>query len=315
MKRIVLLTVAVAVWTLAGCPGTQDSGQVNPFLTLTERGFFSTDTSDITTPGGGTGDDAEAVFRQDMQVQFVNLSTRYDLSFRYVAWVLPSSVSTTDEEEALINGNYVRLDQQLQLGSVFTLPEGTYIYNGPGFAGATRVLVPASIAAATDPDDTDQDVTATLNEVVIRLITPDALLIFDDPPVGCDSIAFEYSEDGRVVTDDPLIGGSTGVYEGATLGGGYKTLAQVDVYQCSPFRPGMFLRIGGGAPAANEFFEGQDLAFGFSAIPDDDGICCEVVSSDQATFSFQTTDPNTTDDDDDGTPATDTDTGIDTVTQ
>ena len=53
---------------------------------------------------------------------------------------------------------------------------------------------------------------------------------------------------------------------GATNAGAAKTLAQVDVYQCNPLRPGLFLRVGGGAAAENEYFEGSTIRFEFRRI-------------------------------------------------
>jgi hypothetical protein len=61
--------------------------------------------------------------------------------------------------------------------------------------------------------------------------------------------------------------------------GGHKTLAQIDVYQCEPLRPGLFLRIGGGTKAANEYFEGENVLFEFNEGADANGNFANVTIS------------------------------------
>jgi len=82
------------------------------------------------------------------------------------------------------------------------------------------------------------------------------VLMFSQPPVSCDSVAFTFSDP---VTDE-ILGGSSGA------GGGFKTLAQVQTYECSPLKPGLFFTSAGGARDPNEFREGEPLTFTFQPL-------------------------------------------------
>jgi hypothetical protein len=68
------------------------------------------------------------------------------------------------------------------------------------------------------------------------------------------------------------------------LGGGFKTLAQVSLYQCNPLQPGLFLHRSGGQDQPNEYYEGQNVTFDFFAAPDANGDCAIVtIGSDSQT--------------------------------
>jgi len=171
-----------------------------------------------------------------------------------------SSIRTAEQQDALLAGGYVQLTREVQLGTAFTLPPGTFIYSGPGVAGATPVRL---LAAQGDGDG--QPTTEAFD-----IITPDVILAFSQPPVSCDSVAFFYTVDGEVLNEPGLGAGATGA-------GPLKTLAQIDVYECEPFQPGVFLRLGGGARMSNEFFEGNDVRFDFFAGPDQNGDFANVT--------------------------------------
>jgi hypothetical protein len=109
------------------------------------------------------------------------------------------------------------------------------------------------------------------------LLTPDALLVFSQPPVSCDSVAFTFT---NPITREVLPGASTDV-------GGYKTLAQMDVYDCDPFQPGLFFRKTGGTPAANEYQEGQAVTVEFNGAATNGAFGIVTVAA-------TPTDPNTT---------------------
>jgi hypothetical protein len=85
-----------------------------------------------------------------------------------------------------------------------------------------------------------------------------------------------YTRQGEPLTATP-VDGPTAPYGGATLTGGLKTLAQVDVYQCDPLRPGLFIKLGGGARQPDEYFEGEDVTFDFFDVPDADGKFAHVT--------------------------------------
>lgn len=223
--------------------------QRNSFLTLAETlGVALTPTDpDDDDP---SGEDLIDEFRQPMTVNFANMNQDADLKFAYAAWVNVSSIRTAEQQDALLRDGYVQLTSAVQLGTVFTLPPGTFVRSGPGIAGATTEFI-----SAGGSDD-------------VTLVTPDVFLVFLDPPTSCDSVAFLYSEGGEVVEDE-VTGDSFGTFGGATGFGGRKTLAQIDAYQCSPLRPGMFLKVAGGPREPNEFLEGENLTFSFFAGPQD----------------------------------------------
>ncbi len=247
--RIWRLTIlGVFLTGLGGCP---QASQRNPYLTFVESfGIESSLTPG--TGGGGQGVGADVIFRRPMTLQFQNRHSYAVLETSFIAWVELGSVRSADQQDALLASNYVQLSRALDLGSAYRLPVGTFVYNGPGTAGATPVrLGPAGGAVADDDDTQTGDEGVTPTTATFELLTPDAILVFSQPPVSCDSEAFRYSEDG-VVLPGPT----------STVGG-HKTLAQIDVYQCDPFTPGVFLQTASGDIDENEYLEGNTVTFTF----------------------------------------------------
>ncbi|MBU0639996.1 MAG: hypothetical protein KKB50_14100 [Planctomycetes bacterium] len=232
-------------------------GERNPFLTLTD--VFGVSSSQDTDSGGAAGGAAtEDEFRRTITVTFANQHPDAELHVSFAAWVYASSIRSAEQQDALLSGGYVQLAREVEIGTAFTLTPGTFVYNGPGTAGATRIRLPQ--AGDTGGDPLAGPATA------FALITPDVVLAYLQPPVSCDTVAFEYEIQGRVQT-----GPATGT------SGGRKTLAQIDAYQCEPLRPGMFLKLGGGVRESNEFFEGEDIRFDFFDLPDADGNFATVT--------------------------------------
>jgi hypothetical protein len=260
------LLVGLLLWPGLACQFPSGSAR-NPFTTLIEVFGASSFAEEEDETGGPGGVAAEAGFRQTMTVTFANNNGAAELNVSFAAWVNVSSIRTAEQQDALLAGGYVQLTREVQLGTAFTLPPGTFIYSGPGVAGATPVRL-----LAAQGDGNGQPATAAFD-----IITPDVILAFSQPPVSCDSVAFFYTVDGEIPRD-PLPGGLD-VFEAATGGGPLKTLAQIDVYECEPFRPGVFLRLGGGARMSNELFEGNDVRFDFFAGPDQNGDFAQVTIS------------------------------------
>lgn len=259
------------VVVVCGCVG-QTGETRNPFLTATET--FGTSVVTTEEQQGTSGAATEAEFRQVLQVTLANNHQTAELNTSFVAWVSPSSIRSGAQQDALLSGGYVQLDREVRLGTAFTLVPGTFVYNGPGVAGATAVRLPPTGA---NPDDAIDTTLATLRQ--FEIITPDVILLFSQPPVSCDSVAFFFTVDGDPLTSEGVSGVSD-LFAGANSPrGGLKTLAQVDVYQCDPFRPGLFLRLGGGALPANEFFEGQDIRIDFSPQATADGFFAVVTKT------------------------------------
>jgi hypothetical protein len=221
----------------------------NPFLGYTEEYGVAGQTT--VTPGGqagGTG--AEETFRRPLTLTFINAHTGATLETSFVAWVEVSSVRSAGQQDSLLRNGYAQLTREVRLGSAFVLPVGTFVYSGPGLAGATPVtLNRASAAEGSQP--------SAPTTISFEMVTPDRVLMFSQPPVSCDSVAFTFSDP---VTGEVLSGASP-------AGGGYKTLAQVDVYSCSPLQPGLFFTAAGGVRSANEFREGEPLTFTFLEQP------------------------------------------------
>jgi hypothetical protein len=268
MKRWRVLCVATLLAGAWGCASSVPGA--NPFLTLTEALGIATIVdggTGGTTPGGQA---ATIPFRQPMTVSFRNNHSDAELNVSFAAWVNTSSVRSTEQRDALFDAGYTQLQREVRLGTAFTLPVGTLVYDGGGTAGATAVFLGP---AQSDGGDAEPPT------LTIELLSPDVILAFVQPPVSCDSVAFYYTKDGEPLTSVP-VGGSTGPYAGATLSGAFKTLAQVDVYGCDPLRPGLFIRTGGGQRADNEYVEGQVVVFDYYAVPDANGNFCRVTITD-----------------------------------
>lgn len=257
---------------LGGCPFGGGIDQRNAFLTFTDTFGASAARQDGQAGGGAGGGSVavEATFRKTMTVILANLHPNAELRTSFAAWVLPSSIRSAEQQDELLRGGYVQLAEEIQLGRAFTLPPGTFVFNGPGTAGATPVVLPPTGAA----DNTVDPALATTRQ--FELITPDVILVFYQPPESCESVAFFFAVDGQPLDSEPL--GEDGLFSGPTSPfSGLKTLAQIDAYQCRPFRPGLFLRIGGGRPEANEFNEGDTVQFQFSPLPDANGFFATVT--------------------------------------
>jgi len=248
---------------MSGCGGAPASG--NPFLTLAEMSGGQVGQDRPSGGGGGGGQQAQPVaFRGSINVTFNN-NSNYELDTSFLAWVAPGSVRTAEQQEELLNSNYVQITEELKLGSAYTLGAGTYVYNGPGAAHATAIHLEPSQGGEA----------GTLSSMTIQLVAPDALLVFSQPPVSCDSVAFTFSQQGQPLP--PVPAGSLGPWNGATNTGGLKTLAQVNVYQCNPFQPGLFLHNSGGPRQSNGFLETDDVTFDFGLLPDENGYCANVT--------------------------------------
>ncbi|MBN2447446.1 MAG: hypothetical protein JXO22_12010 [Phycisphaerae bacterium] len=269
-----------------GCPFGTDQTTANPFVVLTEQQLIE---SNADTPGGGTsaggGTAAQTVFRADMTVTFANNHPAADLDFNFIAWVSPGSIHTADDQDELWDSGYIQLSRTLDLGLAYSLPPGTFVFSPEGAPAATRVRLLATGGAVTEGEDETTGEAAT--ESSFTLITPDVILVYLDPPDSCDSVAFEYSDEGDVLTSDP-IDGVNGIFGGATTTGGFKTLAQVDVYQCDPFQPGVFLKPGGGGRAVNQYFEGEGVRFDFRSTPTAAGDFATVEFLSETTASTET---------------------------
>lgn len=248
MRRL-HVSFGILLLLVVGCLPTFD--ERNAFWTLTET--YGTISGIEEVDDGQTAAEAAAEFRRVMNVTFTNNHETAEVDASFAAWVYSSSVHFADQQDALLRGGYVQLTRAIELGSAFTLPPGTFVFNGPGLAGATPVRLACPLT------ETGQG--RTISDA-ISLITPDVLLVFSQPPVSCDSVAFIF---GNTVPGASVV---TGPVTGT---GGFKTLAQVNVYQCTPLRPGMFLKLGGGARDSNEYFEGEDVHFDFNETPDPDG--------------------------------------------
>jgi len=254
--------VALAVLVVCGC-GLQVQER-SAFLALTETfGFSAADEEDQDGAGGGSA--AEERFRLDSTVTFVNTHPTADLNVLFLAWVNVSSIRSAEQQDALLADGYVQLSSTVRIGSVFALPPGTFVRNGPGAAGATIVRL-----------GPEGDGTLPSSES-FTMITPDVVLALADPPVSCESKAFIFTEDRRPLDAQFVPGGLGFIFVGSTGAGGIKTLAQVDVYDCDPLHPGLFLKLTGGVAEPNEYFEGQDITFTFNAVPDADGKFANVL--------------------------------------
>ncbi len=246
---------------LASCtPVTQ---QRNPFLGYTEE-YGVAGQQQVFEGGAAGGVGTEETFRRPLTLTFINSNGDAIVDTSFVAWVEVSSVRSAGQQDALLQGGFVQLTEEIRLGSAYTLPVGTFVLDGPGTAGATPVTLSRAATTSTTQGGT-QALTPTT--AVFNMITPDKVLVFSQPPVSCDSVAFTFSDP---VTGEVLSGASP-------AGGGYKTLAQVDVYECSPLRPGLFFTAVGGTRRPNEFREGDSLTFTFQPTPTAEGAFAVVT--------------------------------------
>lgn len=246
---------------VTGC-GDSPTSQQNPYLTFTDTFGISSEIGedDVDAAKGAAADE---IFRLPITLTMTNNHPTADLETSFVAWVEIGNVRNMEQEDALLRDGYIQLDQEVRLGSAFVLPVGTYVYDGGGLAGTTGVHLGQAGGAGVPSSQT------------FGLITPDALVMYGQPPVSCDSVAFVFTRDGEPLTS---VTGGAGLFEGATGSGGVKTLAQVNVYQCSPLRPGLFLRSGGIIEEENEFLEGADILIEFNEFPTVEGADFAIVT-------------------------------------
>ncbi|MCG3125704.1 MAG: hypothetical protein CHACPFDD_00530 [Phycisphaerae bacterium] len=274
MRLTSMLAALCVLGATASCTTTFTTER-NPFLTFTE-GFTASSDDDTGSNGSGSRRPVIGGFRREMALLFANNHPDYELNFTFAAWVNVGSIRSADQQDVLLSNGYVQLLEETRIGTAFTLPPGTFVFNGTGVAGATTVRLGPTARSTPLPTTT-----------TFELLTPDAILVFTQPPTACDSVAFYYTQDGQLVYSPPLSGG-LGFTEGATGAGGQKTLAQIDGYQCDPFMPGFFLKLGGGGRRGNEYFEGEDLGIVFNPTPNASGDFAEVTIGENLTLVDET---------------------------
>ena len=192
---------------------------------------------------------------------FHNTFANADVNASFAAWVNVSSIRSADQQDALLASGFVQLTHEVKLGTAHTLPIGTFVFGGSGLAGATKVfLTPAQGGA-------NATVVAPTT-AAFTMPTPDAILVFVEPPVSCESVAFYYSLDGQPLT---AAIGAGGLFGGSTTTGPFKTMAQMNVYECSPFKPGLFFSQTGSNRQPNQFLEGQDITIDLNPVADANG--------------------------------------------
>ena len=270
MRKISTLIGLATISFAAGCVNPFATLGPNAFLTLAEEFGAESSPTAITEPtdttGGsaGSGTSADAFFRQEMSLTLQNNDTTADLNVSLAAWILPSSLISTAQEDLLINAGFVPTTRLTAIGTL-EIPVGAFVRNGGGFAGTENLSI------------------APMQAEQFTIVTPDVLLIYNDLPRSCESVAFEYQIGGepvpsRLIVPGDSIGGETNNSSlGATNSGGRKTLAQIDAYQCTPFMPGLYFRPGGGARSNNEFFEGQGVRVDFNLNVQDNGQAAFVT--------------------------------------
>lgn len=259
VKRVTLAALVGLTLLAPGACVPSAAPEANPFLTYTET--FGVPAEGAAAAAAARGATLRAAFRQPVTLVLQNNHPTADLDFWLAAWVNVSSVRTAQQQAELLDGGYAQLRREVRLGNAFTLPVGTFVYNGSGVAGATAV----HLGPAQPRGPGDAPATATFS-----LPTPDVILFFYAPPVSCDSIAFVYSDNGLPLPEVPA-GGPLAPNQGSVRGAGFKTLAMISAYQCYPFRPGLFLKTGGGAQAANEYVEGDTITVSFNQTADANG--------------------------------------------
>lgn len=277
MRITMIGLMMIAAGALFGCPGIGE--QRNPFLTATEEYGSTTGGSD-SEGSGGRGRQVTAAFRQKLTLTMANFHPDAELNVSLAAWVNPSSIRNTDQQDELLENNYYRLDEEIKLGDAFMLVPGTYVYAGPGVAGSTSVRLNRATTVTEQDAANPEGESTTLIQATERsfeLVTPDVVLVYSQPPISCDSVAFYFTVDGDPLTSEGLTGVGD-IYAGPNSPfGGLKTLAQVDVYQCDPLKPGLFFWQGGSARGENEYLEGQNLRFEFYRTPTATGDFCVVT--------------------------------------
>jgi hypothetical protein len=293
MTKSALGVLVLGSGLLLGCPG---GDVVNPFLTLIEQEFIPFNAEDDVdgelvggaqdgVAGGGGVTEVDDRFRDSQTITFNNNSARGDLEFNFLAWVNATSIQDDDDREALLNSNYIELDEEVRIGRAFILAPGTFVYNGGGVNGNRRFRIPRGTDASTEGATNDpgevEDIDAEdiggitvggggdLNSVAgvadapvsqqLILATPDRILIYLDAPDSCDSTAFVFVDQGEILSDleeSP-----------SSRFGPFKPLAAAEYIQCDPLVPALALKVGGGTRLANEYFEGELITLDFFLTP------------------------------------------------
>lgn len=271
---------------LSCMPTSGTGGERNAFFAFTDE-FGTALLRDPNREDEGPGADREVPeeeFRRPMTLTFLNLHAGAELAFSFIAWVDPASIRSRVQEDALFRSGYVRLTEQVQVGSAFRLAPGTFVYNGAGQAGATTIRLaratPGGSEGAAQGDPNQGTGTGVARELSLTLVTPDALLVGAAPPTSCDSPAFVFTDAEELqvyAAGNPELAPSY-AFSPSTERLGIKTLAQISAYQCLPFRPGLFLKRGGGGRRGNEFFEGDSIRFVFSPLPTNGYFCVVEVA-------------------------------------
>ena len=127
MMRMLSLGCLGLLLVMAGCAGTQS--EINPFVALTEALGISAAGTTPPTPGGGQVL-SPTTFRRDMTITFRNNHPQAEVNTLFVAWVSASSLRSAQQQDALFADGYVQLSSEVRLGTAFTLPVGTFVYNG-----------------------------------------------------------------------------------------------------------------------------------------------------------------------------------------
>jgi hypothetical protein len=238
-------------------------------LTYTEEYGVAGSSAQRSSSGTASGTGTETTFRRSLTLKLRNNNPSAELNTSLMCWVSVSSVRSAEQQDALLRDGYVQLAQELRIGSVFALPVGTYVYAGHG-AGGSQTIFLGPAQGGTGSTTSSPTVSS------VSLTTPDAILVFTQPPVSCDSVAFYYTQNGAPLPSSSAGGGGTAPFAGSNTTGGYKTLAQVDVYKCSPLNPGVFLSQGGSGRQRNEYIEGENVTFDFMPQADASGNFCIV---------------------------------------
>jgi len=255
MRAICVLATLASAAALSGCGLLFDAGQINPFNDYTEA-YGATDDSNRPPPPGSGGGSATQDFRDTVTLTLQNVDGEAELNVSLAAWVEPSSIRTAEQADALISAGYVQLGREEKIGDAYVLAPGTFVFNGPGLAGTTPLVV--------QPGDGE-----VAGELVLSLLTPDVLLLYSAPPTSCESPGFIFTIDGFPLGDIPnnTQGSPPATADsGGTEALGIKTLAMFDAYECDPLRPGLFFKSGGGAKQPNEYFEGENITVTFSRL-------------------------------------------------
>src|SRR5262245_15956230 len=135
MRRILGVVACLVLLTVGGCMQSVD--QRSAFAQYAEQfgapaGVTETDDNH----GSGTSASSnERQFRRSMTVTIANNDPDVELNIGMAAWVNTGSIRSANQQDALIDAGFVQLTREARIGDVFTLPPGTFVFNGAGNAG------------------------------------------------------------------------------------------------------------------------------------------------------------------------------------